>query len=95
MLRVIFMLKWYCFYCRVADEILHVSRNADGQMNDTGDDSSSFNDWERVINKSHLTVWRKPVPNSYLYEYKGKSMLSLTMCLSEQFCIFLCVAFIR
>lgn len=26
--------------------------------------------WEQVIDKDHFKVWRKPIPNSYLYEYK-------------------------
>ena len=56
------------FFSRVADEILHISRSDNGLM--TSDDEK-FNTWEQVINKSHVTAWRKPIPNSYLYEYKG------------------------
>ena len=29
-------------------------------------------DWEVVINKKDLLAWRKPVPNTELYEYKSK-----------------------
>ena len=31
-----------------------------------------MDDWESVIQSNHLKVWRKEVPDSYLYEYKGK-----------------------
>jgi hypothetical protein len=52
---------------QVANEIAHIRRDSDGRF--TSDDDH-LNSWERLINKGHLTVWRKPVPNSYLYEYK-------------------------
>lgn len=26
--------------------------------------------WEKVIDRDHFKLWRKPIPNSYLYEYK-------------------------
>jgi len=29
-------------------------------------------EWEIVISKKDLLAWRKPVPNSELYEYKSK-----------------------
>ena len=29
--------------------------------------------WELLIEKQNFKVWRKPVPNSYLYQYKGTS----------------------
>jgi len=53
---------------RVADGMSQLSRNTSGQL---VSDVDRLNNWEQLINKNHLTVWRKPVPNSYLYEYKG------------------------
>ena len=58
------------FDYRVADEISYVQRTKAGQCVDEGGDH--FVDWEKVIDRGSLTLWRKPVPNSYLYEYKGK-----------------------
>ena len=29
-----------------------------------------FKCWEQIIDKDHFKVWRKPIPNTYLYEYK-------------------------
>jgi len=52
---------------RVANEISHIRLDSDGKFNS---DDNHLDQWERMINKGHLTVWRKPVPNSYLYEYK-------------------------
>lgn len=53
---------------KVADEISYVQRTKAGQCVDEGGDH--FVDWEKVIDRGSLTLWRKPVPNSYLYEYK-------------------------
>lgn len=27
--------------------------------------------WERIISGPHLQLWRQPIPNSSLYQYKG------------------------
>ena len=27
--------------------------------------------WHKVIDREQLIVWQKPVPGSYVYEYKG------------------------
>ena len=27
--------------------------------------------WQKVIDREQLIVWQKPVPGSYVYEYKG------------------------
>jgi hypothetical protein len=67
--ELLFFFVLFLLY-RIGDEILHVSRDNKGMMTS---DNDSLDVWERVINKSHITVWRKPVPNSYLYEYKGRS----------------------
>ena len=32
-------------------------------------------EWEVVINKKDLLAWRKPVPNTELYEYKSNYSL--------------------
>jgi len=56
------------YVIRVADGMSQLSRNTSGQLVSDGD---HLNKWEQLIDKSHLTVWRKPVLNSYLYEYKG------------------------
>ena len=45
-----------------------LSRNTSGQL---VADGGHLSGWEQLINKNHLTVWRKPIANSYLYEYKG------------------------
>jgi hypothetical protein len=50
----------------VADEVTYIRRDSSGQSV-TG---NRLDDWEKIIDKAHLTAWRKPVLNSYLYEYK-------------------------
>lgn len=54
-----------------ADEIHDVRRAK--YYSDTGKAIPETNvlcNWEKVIDKSHLVAWRKPVQNSYLFEYK-------------------------
>ncbi|XP_064630405.1 stAR-related lipid transfer protein 7, mitochondrial-like [Lineus longissimus] len=34
------------------------------------DSSLASEKWEQIIEREHLQVWRKPVPDSYRYEYK-------------------------
>jgi len=41
-------------------------------------DDSQLSNWEQLINKCHIAVWRRSIPNSYLYEYKGNRKLRLT-----------------
>jgi len=55
---------------RVADGMSQLARSTSGQLVSGGD---HLDTWEQLISKNHLTVWRKPVPNSYLYEYKGQT----------------------
>lgn len=57
-----------CFVSRVADEMSQLCRDTSGQL---VSDADHFSSWEQLINKNNIMVWRKPVPNSYLYEYKG------------------------
>jgi len=56
--------------------MLLISRDDKGT---TTNDGEKFNDWEQVINKGHMRAWRKPVPNSYLYEYKGTVVQKCSM----------------
>lgn len=28
-------------------------------------------DWALIVNEPSLKIWRRPLPNSHLYEYKG------------------------
>ena len=51
----------------VADEIMHICQNENGQWVT----DHRLDEWEQVIDKGHIAAWRKPVANSYLYEYKG------------------------
>jgi len=62
-----------------------LSRNASGQL---VTDTDHFNNWEQLINKNHLTVWRKSIPNSYLYEYKGENNMQVkkSNCLLSYHC---------
>lgn len=32
--------------------------------------------WEVVMEKKDFKVWRRPIPDSHLYEYRGRSTLS-------------------
>ena len=36
--------------------------------------------WEVVMEKKDFRVWKRPIPNSHLYEYRGQPMHNLTMC---------------
>lgn len=31
-------------------------------------------DWALIVNEPSLKIWRRPLPNSHLYEYKGNEM---------------------
>lgn len=44
----------------------------DAKNKDTKDlpDDHFLRDWDLIINKDHLMAWRRPVPNTSLYEYK-------------------------
>ena len=33
--------------------------------------------WQKVIDREELMVWQKPVPGSYVYEYKGIILISI------------------
>jgi len=57
---------------RVADGMCELSRSTSGQLV-ANPESEHLSHWEQLINRNHLTVWRKPIQNSYLYEYKGQS----------------------
>ena len=63
---------------RVADGMCELSRNTSGELV-ADPESEQLSHWEQLINRSHLTVWRKPIQNSYLYEYKGQSHLQPTV----------------
>jgi len=47
---------------------MHIHRDKTGQWVT----DHHFDEWEKVIDKGHIAAWRKPVANSYLYEYKGR-----------------------
>ena len=34
--------------------------------------------WEPVMEKKDFKVWRRPIPNSHLYEYRGEPSPRLT-----------------
>ena len=34
--------------------------------------SGCLKDWTLVVNEPSLKIWRRPLPHSHLYEYKGK-----------------------
>lgn len=45
-------------------------RLSDEMAEDSGDDDGD--EWEPIIVKERFQVWRKPVPDTYLYQYKSK-----------------------
>ena len=49
------------------NEIQHIEADAKHPVDTKG----YLKSWEKVIDKDHFKVWRKPIPDSYLYEYKG------------------------
>jgi len=53
-----------------------LSRSTSGQLV-ADPESEHLSNWEQLINRNHLTVWRKPIQNSYLYEYKGMMQYSM------------------
>ena len=34
--------------------------------------------WETVVEKKDIRVWKRPIPNSHLYEYRGQLSSNLT-----------------
>ena len=41
-------------------------------------------DWEKVVDHESFKLWRSPVPNSHLYQYKGitrKGQIKNYLCL--------------
>lgn len=53
----------------VSDEINQVQWSATGEKVQI-DDAHVKNGWEVIIDKQTLVVWRKAIPDTYLYEYK-------------------------
>lgn len=58
---------------RVADEISYIDPKPSGKGAPVQlpDHEHLMDGWEKVIDKDHFKLWRKPIPNSYLYQYKG------------------------
>lgn len=43
--------------------------------------------WEVVMEKKDFKVWKRPIPNSHLYEYRGQpshNLTCVTRCLSRR-----------
>ena len=49
------------------------------------DDKGYLKSWEKVIESDHLKVWRKPIPDSYLFEYKGLSPFFISFLAKKEF----------
>ena len=63
------MFEFGFFFSLVEDmvEIQHIEEDEKHPVDLKG----YFKCWEQIIDKDHFKVWRKPIPNTYLYEYKG------------------------
>lgn len=48
-----------------------VSAETHNKKNETEENKSDDNEWEEVITKDDFKLWRKPIPNSSLYQYKS------------------------
>ncbi len=57
--------------CRLSDEI-HASSSGDSNKAAfTDPPPNDGREWEKVVDREQIVVWQRPVPDSYVYEYKG------------------------
>ena len=72
----------YFFIYRTADTINEWDRNHIKSSGQRAQESNNKDDgWHKIIDRGQFCMWRKPVPNSYLFEYKGSD----SICISNMY----------
>lgn len=65
-----------CFPCRCADDMKNIERltvNAGGgQEREEEGLQQGARPWEKVMDRKNFRVWRRPIVDSPLYEYRGE-----------------------
>ena len=67
---VVHVVKDFSSFCSYIDDMREFWDNHDGSNDSTIKDHEGH-DWEKVVDNGSFKLWRCPVPNSHLYQYKG------------------------
>lgn len=58
--------------CRAIDDMSEIQDMGRHHQLEGAHSSGCLKDWTLVVNEPSLKIWRRPLPHSHLYEYKGK-----------------------